>query len=307
MFNIEPADGNTRPKSKVIYSSNRLVPNQLLMISWAGSSDSDSEDQIASIGGMVVKDGVRTPLIDYIKQHSATNCVVSFSESGSYEIWFRVSDIHNAWSDWTIFTVEVENSSITDIQIKGITEPVSQSAWWVDNFQARSVSVDASQAGADYLFENYGSHNYPSSLPDKMISDSNFKVSGKLLTSSGIPVANTSVKITMQLTKGRGINQTVLTDKDGYFSYRPTSTQFWTDAGYVDNGNIDYEFLGDYSGKQTRYIRFSSTGTNYLFPTTINVSAGGTTYSEEVTCLVGYTKIPMVGNLIYNSGNWYYR
>ena len=307
VFSIEPADGNTRPIGKINYSTNKLIPNQLLMISWDGSSDSDSGDQIASIGGMVVKDGVTTSLVDYVKQLNQTNCVVSFNEVGSYELWFRVSDTHNAWSDWTIFTVEVENSSMANVQIRGITEPSSQSAWWVDNFQARGVSIDASQAGADYLFEHYGSHNFPASLPDKIVSDGNFEVSGRLLTASGKPIANTSVKITMRLTAGRGINQTVLSDKDGYFSYKPTLLKFWTDAGYVSDGNLNYEYLGDYSGQETQYIRFSSSGTNYLYSTAIDVTAGGSTYSEEVTCLAGYTKIPMVGDLMYVEGEWYYR
>jgi hypothetical protein len=111
----------------------------------------------------------------------------------------------------------------------------------------------------------------------------------------------------MRLTAGRGINQTVLSDKDGYFSYKPTLLKFWTDAGYVSDGNLNYEYLGDYSGQETQYIRFSSSGTNYLYSTVINVTAGGSTYSEEVTCLAGYTKIPMVGNLMYVEGEWYYR
>ncbi|WP_166432549.1 carboxypeptidase-like regulatory domain-containing protein [Lacrimispora amygdalina] len=307
VFSIEPADGNTRPIGKINYSTNKLIPNQLLMISWDGSSDSDSGDQIASIGGMVVKDGVTTSLVDYVKQLNQTNCVLSFNEIGNYVIWFRVSDTHNAWSDWTIFTVEVESSSMANIQIKGITEPSSQSAWWVDNFQARGVSIDASQTGADYLFEHFGSHKFPASLPDKIVSDGNFEVTGRLLTASGKPIANTSVKITMRLTAGRGINQTVLSDKDGYFSYKPTLLKFWTDAGYVSDGNLNYEYLGDYSGQETQYIRFSSSGTNYLYSTVINVTAGGSTYSEEVTCLAGYTKIPMVGNLMYVEGEWYYR
>ena len=308
VFSVEPSDGNTRPVSKIAYSPKTLIPNQLMMISWAGSTDSDSGDKITSIGGMVIKDGVTTALVDYVKQLNETSCVVSFDKAGSYEIWFRVSDTHNAWSNWVILTIQVENATLKNIQIHGIYEPTSQSAWWVADKQARTASVDASQSGADYLCENFGSHDFPSSLPDKIVSDNNFEVSGRLLTASGTSVANTRVQITMPLTLNHRINKTVLTDKDGYFSYKPTMQQYWVDTGYYNNAkDLDYLSLGDISEKQTHYIRFSSsTGTNHLYPTVISVTAGETSYSEDVTCLVGYTKLPTIGNLMYLNGQWAY-
>lgn len=242
-----------------------------------------------------------------MKQLNQTNCVLSFKEVGNYEIWFRVSDTKNAWSDWTILTVNVESPSIAEVKINGIYEPTSTSAWWVDNFQALNTNVDASQGGADYLFEHFGSHNFPSSLPDKIVDGVNFEVSGQLLSPSGAPITNASVNINMPLTLGRGINETILTDSNGYFSYKPTSAQFWYDTGYLIDGNYDYRAVGDYSGLYTQYIRFSSTGTNYLYPTRVVVTAGGKTYSEEITFSVGYTKVPIVGNLMYLEGNWYYK
>jgi hypothetical protein len=303
VFNVEPADGSARPTAKISSSSNQLIPNQLLMISWAGS---DNLDKIASIGGMVIKDGVTTPITDFVKQMNETNCVVSFNEVGSYEIWFRVGDKNNAWSDWTILTVSVESASMTDVTINGIYEPTSTSAWWVDNQRAISTDVEASQAGAEYLFEHFGSHNFPSSLPDKIVTGVDFKVSGRLISNSGNPIANTSVTINMPLTRGCGIYQTILTDSNGYFSYQPKTDQFWFDTGYLTNGIYDYRAVGDISDVYTKYIRSSSTGTNYLYPTVIKVSAGGKTYTEEITFSVGYTKVQSVGNIMYSQGNWMY-
>ena len=304
VFNIEPADGSARPTTKISFSSNQLIPDQLMMISWAGS---DNLDKITSIGGMVIKDSVTTPLTDFVKQMDQTSCVLSFNEVGNYEIWFRVGDKNNAWSDWTILTVTVESASMIDVTINGIYEPTSSSAWWVDNKLAINTNVDASQAGADYLFEHFGSHNFPSSLPDKMVTSVNFNVSGRLISDSGNPIANTSVKINMPLTRGCGIYQTVLTDSNGYFSYQPEIAQFWFDTGYLTNGVYDYRAVGDISDVYTRYIRSSSTGTNYLYPTVIQVSAGGKTYSEDITFSVGYTKIQSVGNIMYLQGQWYYK
>lgn len=123
----------------------------------------------------------------------------------------------------------------------------------------------------------------------------------------GAPITNASVNINMPLTLGRVINETILTDSNGYFSYKLTSAQFWYDTGYLIDGSYDYRAVGDYSGLYTQYIRFSSTGTNYLYPTRVVVTAGGKTYSEEITFSVGYTKVPIVGNLMYLEGNWYYK
>lgn len=303
VFNIEPADGSARPKAKISYSSNKLIPNQLMMISWAGS---ENIDKITNIGGMIIKDGVTTPITNFIKQMDQTNCVLSFNEIGSYEIWFRVSDNNNAWSDWTILTVEVASASLTDVKINGVYEPTSTSAWWVNNSRAINVDVEASHDGANYLFEHYGSHDFPSSLPDKIVTAESFRVSGKLHSDSGNPIANTSVTISMPLTRGCGINQTVLTDSNGYFSYEPDQANFWYDTGYLTDGFFDYKAVGDISNVYTTYIRSSSTGTNYLYPTVIKVTAGGKTYTEEITFGVGYTKIQTVGNLMYSLGNWYY-
>lgn len=307
-FIIESADGNTRPVCNIGYSSDILVPGQLMLISWANSTDSDAGDSIAGLGGMVIKDGVPTTLNDYLVQLNADSCIISFDEVGTYELWVRVADNHNAWSNWVIFAVQVENVSLTGITINGIYEPTSSQAWWVNDALARACDVEASWVGANYLCENFGSHDFPSVLPDKIVSDNNFEVSGTILTASGNPVANTSVRITMPLTKQCGINVTVLTDANGYFSYAPTSQQYWLDTGYYTNiADLDYLNSGDISEDETDYIRFSSsTGTNHLYPTTITVSVGGRSYSEDVTCLVGYTKIPTVGYLMYLHGEWYY-
>lgn len=304
-FIIESADGNTRPVCKIGYSSDTLIPGQLMLLSWANSTDSDAGDSIAGLGGMVIKDGVTTALSDYLVQLNADSCIISFDEAGTYELWVRVADNHNAWSNWVIFTVQVESVSLSGITVSGIYEPSSSSAWWVNDFDAKACDVAASWDGANYLFEHFGSHNFPSALPDKIVTDNSFAVSGQIVTASGDPVANTSVRITMPLSGGYGIDQTVLTDSNGNFSYNPTSAQFWVATGiYGNEDDIDFLYAG-LSG--TEYIRFSSsTGTNYLYPTTVYVTVGGRTFSENVTCEVGYSQTPIVGNLMYIQGEWYY-
>lgn len=91
-FSIEPADGNTRPICRIGYSADKLVPNQVMLISWANSTDSDSGDSITSVDSRIIKDGVTTTLKDYLIQNDGDSCYISFPETGVYQIWLRVSD-----------------------------------------------------------------------------------------------------------------------------------------------------------------------------------------------------------------------
>lgn len=156
------------------------------------------------------------------------------------------------------------------------------------------------------LAEMCGSHSYPSALPDKMLFDSSIGVSGRVTTASGAPVANTAVNITMPLT-ATTFSATVYTDSNGNFSYDPTSGQFWVDTKmYTNPDKINFLSVGDWSRDKTQYIYFSTDlGTSFFYPTTISVSVGGhVVCSERVTCEVGYSKNPIIGNSICIDGQW---
>lgn len=306
-FAIEPADGNTRPVCQIGITSNNLVPGQLMMISWADSYDNDAGDTLTSVGSKIIADdGTVTTLNDHLVQNDGSACVIKFEETGTYEIWIRVCDSHNAWSNWFVFTVTVEDVD-ADITVSGQYEGATSRGYWVDNFYAKSIDSGAiSQEDAIKLAEMCGSHNYPSALPDKMLFDSSMAVSGRITTESGTPIANTSVKIEMPL-GGRTFSKTVYTDSNGNFSYDPTSGQFWVDAGfYGDESNINFLLVGDITGTHTQYIYFSTDlGTSFFYPTTIRVSVGGhVVHSESVTCEIGYSQYPMIGNSICINGQW---
>ncbi len=305
-FSIEPADGNTRPICKIGYSTDNLVPNQVMLISWANSTDSDSGDSITSVDSRIIKDGVTTSLIDYLIQNNGDSCYISFPETGTYQIWLRVSDSHNAWSDWVIISVTVESVVITNVSVNGSYSSGNTASYWVDNYAVKRVDQgQTSSEGVKALCEEFGSHDFPSALPSKQVFDSSFSVSGRALTASGSPVANTRVVIQMSLPFGKGIYQTLLTDSNGYFSYNPTSARFWVDAGYnAKESDVNFMMVGDVSGQATQYIFFSSRGTSFFYPTSVTVSVGGQTYSEQVTCEVGYSSYQMIGNSICINGQW---
>lgn len=135
--------------------------------------------------------------------------------------------------------------------------------------------------------------------------DTNFFVWGQVVTESGVPVPNTTVTIRMPVYGSTGIRQTVSTDSKGYFTYNPSSHQYWVDIGYYKSTN-DVDLL--HSGTMNaEYIRYSSsTGTTFVYPTSVSVSALGTTYSEDVICEIGYSQDPVIGSLVYIRGEWYY-
>lgn len=304
-FEIEPADGNTRPVCGIGISSNKVAVNQLMMVSWADSSDSDAGDSITGCGGVVIKEGVMTNLADYAMQVGQDYCVLSFAEAGTYEIRMRVCDSHNAWSNWVTFNVQVESVRLTNVVVEGITDLESSHSYWVRQDEAKNCFVENSHAGAAYLCEDFGSHSLPYFLPHKLVMDTCFSVSGRVVTESGTPVANTTVTIRMPVYGSTGIRQTVSTNSNGYFTYDPSSHQYWVDIGYyTSTSDVDLLHSGTMNAQ---YIRYSnSTGTTFVYPTSVSVSALGTTYSEDVICEIGYSQDPVIGNLVYIGGEWYY-
>lgn len=307
-FNIEPADGNTRPTCQIRHTENNLIPKQLIMLSWATSFDSDPGDKLTSVSCYLLKDGVLTDPKDYIYQQDNESMFFSFPTTGKYEIWMRVCDSHNAWSDWIVVPVTVSNASISNITVEGAIAPDAPANYWVDNFRAKEVDDgQISEEGVMVLCRDFGSHDYPSDLPRKVILSNSFSVSGKVTNNAGTPVSNATVYIYMPVTHSRALGATVSTDANGNFVYSPNGKEYWVALGYANSAsNVDVYNAGDRTGRETRYIHFStSLGTNFFYPTTLTVSVNGSqVHSEEVTCEVGYSRYPMIGNSICVNGQW---
>lgn len=311
-FTIEPSDGNTRPICRVGHSSNTLTPNQLMLFSWSNSYDNDPGDKLTSVSCYLLKDGVLINPDGYIKSNDNESMLFSSPTTGTYEIWVRVCDSHNAWSDWAIIPVTVEELSVSNITVEGAIAPYAPENYWVDNFKAKEVDDgQISEEGVMVLCRDFGSHEYPSDLPQKVILSNTFSVSGRLTTKSGAPLANASVDIDMPLNRTTndriGFHATVNTDANGNFTYAPHGRNYWTELGFYRNpSDVDTAWAGDTSGKHTRYIHFSTAlGTNFFYPTTLTVSVNGSTvHSEDVACEIGYSRNPMIGNSIRLNGHW---
>lgn len=308
VFNIEPADGNTRPVCRIGFSSDTLYVDQVMLLSWEYSYDSDPEDSLTSLQGMVVADdGTSSDLSNYIVQSDNTTCAIRFPKAGSYEIWIRICDSHNAWSNWVILTVTVEDVNY-NVSVEGTIEEIPSRGYWVDNYRAQKIDQGVkSNAEAVELAEICGSHIYPGALPEKMLFDSSINVTGRLTTASGTPLANKEVTIRMPVAYKKCLEKTVYTDTNGNFSYTPTAARFWVDIGfYTSESGVDFMHVGDYTGKYTQYTYFSNElGTSFFYPTTISVHMDGhVIYSEDVACEIGYSSYPIIGNSICQKGEW---
>ena len=304
-FAIEPTDGNTRPICSIGISSSNIAVNQYMMISWANSSDPDTGDSVDGLAGVAILNGVSSGLSNYLVQLADDYCVLAFPTHGTYEIRVRVCDTHGAWSNWVTFYVNVESVEFVNLLVDGLTS--LNANYWVNEDLARDCEVEVSSAGAQYLFDHFGSHTLPSVLPAKLVMDTHFSVSGRAVKESGSPLANASVRITMQTYFGL-LDQTVTTDSNGYFTYNPSTQQYWVDIKHLQNtNNIDLMHIGTI-WTEYAYVsqpaNASSTGTSFVYPTSITVQTYGASYSENVMCEVGYAQEPIVGNLYYYQGNW---
>ena len=304
-FQIEPADGNSRPICNVGTSSRDLVADQLMLISWADSYDNDTGDSVSGANGIVIKDGSMTTIEDYAEEVGTDYCILSFDKAGTYEIRMRVSDSHGAWSNWVVFNAVVGDASLNNVTVKGITDLSSSKAYWVDQTAAKACNVSCSAEGVQYLCDNFGTHDVPPGYPDKIVMGESFAVSGQVVSEDGTPAANVAVNIRMPVRDSQTLNKTVYTDSNGEFRYEPEPKQYWVDTKFYQNVNeVNLLSVGT---RNSSYIRYSpSTGTNFVNSTTVKVSSGGDSYSEKVICEIGYSKNPIIGNFVYYKGEWYY-
>lgn len=322
---VEPADGTQRPVINVTYTPQKLYVDQLMMISWAKSYDNDANDAVMGVSGMIRKDGVNTSINDYVQEVSNDKqyMVLSFKEEGNYEIWVRVYDKRDAYSNWVIIPMNVERAQFSNVNMVGHTEStVPEEEWWVDNYKARALiqskELTPSWESVEYLLQNAASHSFPKSLPLKQILQG-IDLSGDLKDSNGNPIANAEVKIDLPMTTIEkedsslvkcGITDYVKTDENGHFSYQLDARQYWEKSYYGTGAEINWLRLGDYIGGDCEYIHYSMNGTIYVYPTTLTLTYGGAQYTEEVTVNTGYTRVPRVGNFYYDyehKTGWHYR
>ena len=210
--------------------------------------------------------------------------------------------------------------------VNGTTQPGANYSYWIYQSDAYDPNVQTTNEAAQYLLDHYGTHTLATGLYAKHIMDTNFSVSGRVVNESGSPIANKEVTISVPVVlpanatlnypeMSFALNKTVYTDSDGYFSYSPTSAQYWVDMGLYNSVNdVDLLASGVWYNVPYAYISiaganaspWNSAGTSFFVPTTITIAtSGATSYSENISCEVGYSQKPIIGALRYYDGQWH--
>lgn len=113
-----------------------------------------------------------------------------------------------------------------------------------------------------------------------------------------------AIEIVISVNGRDRLRKVVYTDAMGYFLYAPTSTQYWIDFGFAKNEN-DVKLSLSGTGKTT-YSRYSRDfGTNFVEGGCIDISVGKAKYSEDVIVEMGYSQIPVIGDIAYKGGEWF--
>lgn|GEM_PF-5086705 len=307
---VEPADNNTRPQCVINYSTLNGNTDTQFVFGWFNSKDNDSNDSIKNVQGIAVKDGQTTSLSDYIISQDKDGCSLNFKDSGDYTLMFRVSDTHDAWSDWAIVPIKVTAAPSHSIQGVSINsnDPTGgghngiynvafvnsllsqlgghedqimygaritrygQLPQW-DNSQGTWIYPDTHN---DWL-ENLRNDNYlRSDVPDPNYTHTLIKdwmtVSGKITNSDGTTASNISVKITY--------NNPYITNE----SSRKLTAYAVTDS----NGNYTYKFntIPQSNGLQYETHGIGSSllwaSTLFLSPGTVTVSCGNNSATQMV-------------------------
>lgn len=300
VISVEPSDGNTRPVCNIQYSYDKFDTDQVETISWKTSTDSDNSDAITDLGFYITReDG--TKLVQNVDFAAAIvndkTLGIQFAKSGNYKIWLRVVDKHNAWSNWVILKVTVNNPNVTikDLYISNSYhsdyDPIAKNDSnqdWIDYQKSMELAkkVGGSDQDAKWVFDKVNSRQFPAEL-SKYDLGFGFVVKGMLIhKDDSTPKANAPVRIYLPVTNGHSVNTTVYTDSDGKFEFNCNGIEEYFSALGYDTSKI---FLGDCSGKDTKYTYYNSKlhYTIFYYPTDLKISSGNDQYYQNVSAAAG--------------------
>ncbi len=300
VISVEPADGNTRPVCNIQYLYDKFDTDQVEVISWKTSTDSDDSDVITDLGFYITKeDG--TQLVQNVDFAAAIvddeTLGIQFAESGNYKIWLRVVDKHNAWSDWVILNVAVSDPDVTikDLYVSNNYhkdyDPIAEddaTQHWIDYQKSIELAkkVGGSEQDARWVLNQVESKQFPAEL-SKYDLGFGFVVKGTLVyREDSSPKANAPVRIYLPVTNGHGMDTTVYTDSEGKFEFNCNDIRKYFSALGYDTSKI---YLGDCSGEDTRYTYYSSQPeyTIFYYPTDLKISSGNDQYHLSVSAAAG--------------------
>ncbi len=291
--NIEPADGNNRPVGNLQVSSGPYYNNTNIVFSWSNSSDADSGDYIVGARVRVYdKDYVLlTEGSDYSLSMDNQNkrFTLNFVNTGIHRVYISVSDNHNNWSNWIGGSINVqEKIDLEDVVLtsRDVNNTNSSRFTWYDFNEAEDLQYQTSNAQG--LYDMLTSNDVPEKVRRTTIIGGEWTVSGYVKSSTGEPVANATVKITIPMGED-DFNASVKTNSSGYFSYTCSSLTQWFKAR-----NLEYEAKVPVNtkifGHFSRWCRYGDLKTTSWFMVTdmyITCEAAGVQTSIPVSALSG--------------------
>jgi len=252
IINVEPTDGHARPTCVVKTSSRELRTNQMLLINYADSKDSNGQ-AISDVSGIVItEEGVHENIFNYVveidgkKQISLTEAYIKFPIEGTYEVRLSTKDSQGAWSNWVSFQVVVSGTGeviLSDVETisnsqTGSVNPIPEgsSSRWVD--YDKSTRMADTYDSPEYVYENVTSRMPVNGITGYYLG-SDFTISGYAKYSDGTPRANVTVYVTMPI-GARQFQLNLTTDANGYFTHHTAYEEYFTLLGYetVSRGNM---------------------------------------------------------------------
>lgn len=290
---VEPADGNTRPICKIITATPTPYTNANVFFDWSTSSDADG-DQITGIEVRVYHNGSYETITTSSKYYVSMNnygITLRFSEAGKYQVWISLSDNRGAWSNWAIGEINVQDRITYDLEnvvltSRDVNNTDHSRFTWYDFDEA--VDLQYQTSNAQGLYDMLTSNDVPEKVRRTTIIGGEWTVSGYVKSSTGEPVANATVKITIPMGIG-DFKASVRTNSSGYFSYTCSSLTQWFNARneeYEARVPVNIDMFG-YAAQWCRYGDLKTTSWFMVTDMYITCEAAGVQTSIPVSALSG--------------------
>jgi len=300
---VEPSDGNTRPVCRIITATPTPYTNDNVFFDWSTSSDADG-DQIIGYSARVYHNGSYETVLEdgsssYFVSRNNYGITLRFSEAGTYQIWISLCDNKNAWSNWTIGEINVQDKVTYDLEdvvltSKDVNNTDRSRFTWYNYLEA--IELQDQTSDAQGLYDLITSNEVPDEVRRTTIIGAEWTVSGYVKSSTGEPVANATVQITIPINEG-DFNASVTTNSLGYFSYTCSSLTQWFNARnvyYQAQVPVNLEVYGGVA-KWCRYGDLKTT--SWYQPTTMKI----TCKTAGVLLLLRGEKHPLVAALFDNA------
>lgn len=314
-FDVESADGNTRPICNIIPSNTQPYTNTPVFFDWSTSYDNDDNDTISNVkvkvyeGTNILSYELIDANSDYYYSMNNYGIYLQFNQTGTYQVWIALSDNHNAWSNWCISTINVQNRVtyvFEDLVFtsEDVNNSVSDAFTWIDYGTSVEYANESNNPAA--IYDMLKSNEIPSAFSGRTIIEGNWSVHGYVKTSTGIPLSNATVKIRIPMA-GNNFEKNVTTNSNGYFSYTCSSLEEWFTGWNQEYNPVGWPNYNIY-GMISNWCRYGNNGTtSWMHATNLYVicESAGIYDTYPVTALKGCAFVKYLGNRwIKQSNEW---